>query len=137
MEVKLLLEDGELYVLVQSQGRRLMERGMRRRRLIELQGQSNSRDRLRRVRRREGRYLLRSNMTAKDRATLWHLHMQLTEIYSPWTYCPPNYDLPTVGRFRKSGMRRWDWYSRGLARQVRMASQVAGSARISQHPRLP
>ncbi|MDE0175799.1 MAG: transposase [Defluviicoccus sp.] len=38
------------------------------------------RDRLRRVRRREGRYLLRSNMTAEDPATLWRLYMQLTEI---------------------------------------------------------
>ncbi len=130
MNVKLLVEDGELYVLVHSQGRQLKERGMRRRRLkrlwrrlTELQGQSNSRDqlllklgaarkeagrawnlvdirvpgsdqelaangfsfhlrrdRLRRVRRREGRYLLRSNMVAEDPATLWHLYMQLTEI---------------------------------------------------------
>ena len=38
------------------------------------------RDRLRRVRRREGRYLLRSNMVAEDHATLWRLYMQLTEI---------------------------------------------------------
>ena len=38
------------------------------------------RDRLRRVRRREDRYLLRSNMTAEDPATLWHLYMQLIEI---------------------------------------------------------
>ena len=38
------------------------------------------RDRLRRVRRREGRYLLRSNMVAEDPATLWRLYMQLTEI---------------------------------------------------------
>ena len=130
MNVKLLVEDGELYVLVHSEGRQLKERGMRRRRLkklwrrlTELQEQSNSRDqllfklgaarkeagrawslvdihvpatdkelaadgfsfhlrrdRLRRVRRREGRYLLRSNMVAEDPATLWHLYMQLTEI---------------------------------------------------------
>ena len=38
------------------------------------------RDRLRQVRRREGRYLLRSNMVAEDPATLWRLYMQLTEI---------------------------------------------------------
>ena len=38
------------------------------------------RDRLRQVRRREGRYLLRSNMTAEDPATLWRLYMQLIEI---------------------------------------------------------
>ena len=130
VNVKLLVEDGELYVLVRSEGRQVKERGMRRRRLkrlwrrlAELQGQSNSRDqlllklgaarkeagrawslvaitvpgtdselaangfsfrlqrnRLRRVRRREGRYLLRSNMVAEDPATLWHLYMQLVEI---------------------------------------------------------
>ena len=130
MNVKLLVEDGELSVLVHSQGRQLKKRGMRRRRLkklwhrlTELQEQSNSRDqlllklgaakkeagrawslvdirmpgtdkelaangfsfrlrrdRLRQVRRREGRYLLRSNMVAEDPATLWHLYMQLTEI---------------------------------------------------------
>ena len=130
VNVKLLVEDGELYVLVHSEGRQLKERGMRRRRLKklwrrlgELQGQSNSRDqlmlklgaakkeagrawnlvdirvpetdkelaangfsfhlrrdRLRRVRRREGRYLLRSNMVAEDPATLWRLYMQLIEI---------------------------------------------------------
>ena len=38
------------------------------------------RDRLRRVRRREGRYLLRSNMVAEDPATLWRLYMRLIEI---------------------------------------------------------
>ena len=130
VEVKLLAEDGELYVLVRSEGRLLKERGIRRRRLKrlwrrlgELQRQSNSRDRLmlelgaakkeagrawslvdirvpetdeeltangfsfrlrrdrlRRVRRYEGRYLLRSNMAAEDPATLWRLYMQLIEI---------------------------------------------------------
>ena len=130
VDVKLLAEDGELYVLVRSEGRLLKERGMRRRRLKklwrrlgELQRQSNSRDqlmlklgaakkeagrawglvdirvpetdeelaasgfsfrlrrdRLRQVRRREGRYLLRSNMVAEDPATLWRLYMQLIEI---------------------------------------------------------
>ena len=128
--VKLLVENGELYILVRSEGRLLKERGMRRRRLkklwrrlVELQGQSNSRDRLmlrlgtarkeagrawnlvdirlpetdrelaangfsvrlrrdrlRRARRREGRYLLRSNMVAEDPATLWRLYMRLVEI---------------------------------------------------------
>ena len=53
VDVKLLTEDGELDVLVRSEGRMLKERGMRRRRLktlwrrlSELQGQSNGRDRL-------------------------------------------------------------------------------------------
>ena len=35
---------------------------------------------LRRDRRREGRYLLRSNLTGEDPATLWRYYMQLTEI---------------------------------------------------------
>ena len=128
--VKLLVEDGELYVLVRSEGRLHKERAMRRRRLKklwrrlgELQRQSNGRDqlmlklgaarkeagrawglvdirvpkteeelsahgfsfslrreRLRQVRRREGRYLLRSNMVAEDPAELWRLHMRLVEI---------------------------------------------------------
>ena len=128
--VKLLAEEGELYILVRSAQRRLKERGMRRRRLKtlwqrlgELQRQTNTRDqlllklgaakqaagrawalvdigvpapgeavtpqtftvrlrrdRLRQVRRREGRYLLRSNLTDEDPATLWQYYMQLTEI---------------------------------------------------------
>ena len=130
VEVKLLAEDGELYILAQSQPRILKERGMRRRRLKklwrrlhELRRQSLQRDelllklgaakkeagrayhlveihlpeagaavtaetftfalrrdRLRRARRREGRYLLRSNLTGEDPATLWRYYMQLTEI---------------------------------------------------------
>ena len=130
VEVKLLTEDGELYILAQSRARILKERGMRRRRLKklwqrlhELRGQSLKRDelllklgaakkeagrawhlveihlpeageavtpetftfalrrdRLRRARRREGRYLLRSNLTGEDPATLWRYYMQLTEI---------------------------------------------------------
>ena len=53
VNVKLLAEDGELYILVRSDGRLHKERSMRRRRLkklwrrlAELQGQSNSRDQL-------------------------------------------------------------------------------------------
>ncbi len=38
------------------------------------------RDRLRRARRREGRHLPRSNLTAEDPATLWRHYMQLSEI---------------------------------------------------------
>ena len=121
VQVKLLSEDGELYVLAQSRARVLKERGMRRRRLKklwrrlhELRGQSLKRDqlllklgaakkeagrawnlvdiglpkareavtaetftfslrreRLRQARRREGRYLLRSNPAGEDPATLW------------------------------------------------------------------
>ena len=130
VDVKLLTNDGELYVLVRSERRVLKERSMRRRqlkklwkRLGELRRQSNRRDqlllklgaakkdagrawflvevqvpqtdedlaahgitcrlrreKLRQVFRREGRYLLRSNMTGEDPAALWRLYMQLTEI---------------------------------------------------------
>ena len=132
VEVKLLAEDGELYILAQSRARVLKERGMRQRRLKklwrrlhELRRQSLKRDerllklgaarkeagrawhlvetrlpeageavtpdtftftfalrrdRLRQTRRREGRYLLRSNLTGEDPATLWRYYIQLTEI---------------------------------------------------------
>ena len=130
VQVKLLAEDGELYVLAQSRARVLKERGMRRRRLKklwrrlhELRRQSLTRDelllklgaakkeagrawhlvniglpkareavtaetftfslrreRLRQARRREGRYLLRSNLTDEDPGTLWRYYMQLSEI---------------------------------------------------------
>ena len=130
VEVKLLAEEGELYILVHSGQRVLKERSMRRRRLKklwqrlhELRHQSNRRDplllklgaakkeagrawhlvdiqvpetgealtaqpftfalrrdRLRQAHRREGRYLLRSNMTGEDPATLWKYYMRLTEI---------------------------------------------------------
>ena len=130
VDVKLLNQDGELYILARSQSRVLKERGMRQRRLKQLwqrlhqlQRQSLSRDalllklgaarkeagrayhlvrvhlpeandavtpdtftftlrrdKLRRIRRREGRYLLRSNLTGEDPATLWRYYMRLTEI---------------------------------------------------------
>src|SRR6201984_1798362 len=38
------------------------------------------RDKLRQVRRREGRYLLRTNLTGKDPAELWRFYIQLVEI---------------------------------------------------------
>jgi transposase len=133
VEVKLLPQDHELYVLVQSQARVSKERAMRRRRLRrlwkrlkELQQQRPSyetlllklgsarkeagrawslvkltlppappkQERSRRVdfsfalnkaklrltRRREGRYLLRSNLSGTDPATLWELYRQLSEV---------------------------------------------------------
>jgi len=39
-----------------------------------------NKDKLRKIRRREGRYLLRSNLTHSDPATLWEYYIQLTEI---------------------------------------------------------
>ncbi|HKX62126.1 MAG TPA: IS1634 family transposase, partial [Verrucomicrobiae bacterium] len=130
VQVKLLPQEGELYVLAQSQDRVHKERAMRRRqlkglvaRLKELQKMEPSRDalllklgaakgkfptawrlvqievpaadqqasptpftfklrwdKLRQAWRREGRYLLRSNLTADDPARLWQLYIQLTQV---------------------------------------------------------
>ncbi len=130
VEVKLLEEQGEIYILARSQGRVEKERAMRRRRLRrlwhrlqELQAQTPSRDqlllklgaakkeagraygllrihlpdndqpvtpqtftfalnrkKLRLVRRREGHYLLRSNLNREEPAKLWEYYIQLTEI---------------------------------------------------------
>lgn len=130
VEVKLLDQGGELYVLVRSSGRADKERSMRRRRLKkllkrlhELQAQTLTRDqlliklgaakkeagrayglvdiqwpdngqdvtpetfrftlnrrKLRTARRREGSYLLRSNLTGNDPGQLWEYYVQLTEV---------------------------------------------------------
>ena len=130
LQVKLLAQGDELYVLAKSDGRMSKERAMRRRRLKklwrrlgELRQQKLSRDqllmkigaarkdagrvyalveirlpkrnqavtpesfsfalrkdKLRIVRRREGQYLLRSNLRDDDPARLWRLYVQLTEI---------------------------------------------------------
>lgn len=122
LRVKLLPQDGELYVLADSQARAGKERGMRRRRLKvywkrlgELQRQRPprdellqklgaaqeragriakslvtvevaddgaltyqlNRDKLRTVCEREGRYLLRTNLTADDPELIWRCYMQL------------------------------------------------------------
>jgi hypothetical protein len=130
VEVKLIEQAGELYILSRSAGRAHKERSMRRRRLKrlckrlrELQQQKLTRDelliklgaakkeaghayrlvdlhlpakdqavtpqtftfalnrnKLRIVRRREGSYLLRSNLTREHPARLWQYYIQLTEI---------------------------------------------------------
>ena len=125
VKVKLLAEDGELYVFAESRDRVAKERSMRRRqlkwlwerlkklstmsvtrdgllmklgaaqtkapaawRLIEIEvakrGASFTyrldRDKLRQVRRREGRYLLRTNLTESDPAKLWQFYLQLVEV---------------------------------------------------------
>ena len=122
LRVKLLTQEGEVYVLAESGARAGKERSMRRRklkalwrRLGELQTQDLSRDallqkvgaardragrataglvsvtvspegrlsfaldrdRLRLIRRREGRYLLRSNLGADDPELLWRCYIQL------------------------------------------------------------
>lgn len=124
VKVKLLPEDGELYVFAQSADRIAKERSMRRRqlkwlwaRLAQLQGMELARDellmklgsarskvpvawrlvrvrvsehggftywldrkRLKQVRRREGRYLLRTNLTETDPVKLWHYYLQLVQV---------------------------------------------------------
>jgi hypothetical protein len=122
LRVKLLPQDGELYVLAESQARAGKERGMRQRRLKAywqrlgaLQRQHPPRDtllkklgaaqgkagrvatslvtvevardgslayrldrnQLRAVRGREGRYLLRTNLSADDPGLIWRCYMQL------------------------------------------------------------
>ena len=131
VQVKLIEQDGELYVLARSGTRRDKEQAMRRRRLRkllkrlhELRQQTLTRDqlllklgaakkeagptvwrivaielpdkdqpvtsetfsfrlnwqRLREARRREGSYLLRSNLTDRDPAQLWAFYLQLVEV---------------------------------------------------------
>jgi transposase len=126
VEVKLLPQDQEMYVLAQSQARIHKERAMRRRKLkwlwarlkkiaamddlshkellmklgaarskaraawrlldVEVADKDATftfalnRDKLRQVRRREGRYLLRTNLCDEDPAMLWKFYIQLVEI---------------------------------------------------------
>jgi hypothetical protein len=125
VQVKLVPQDGELYVLAESADRVAKERAMRRRqlkglwkRLRELQGMRLTReallmklgaarhqapsawrlvevtvaedgaaftyrlrtDKLRQARRREGRYLLRTNLTETDPSTLWTFYLQLVAV---------------------------------------------------------
>ena len=125
VEVKLLPQEQELYVLAQSRARIHKERAMRRRKLkwlwarlkeisamilkreellmklgaarskaraawrlldIKIAPDSASfsyalnRKKLRCVRRREGRYLLRTNLCGRDPAQLWQFYIQLVEV---------------------------------------------------------
>jgi hypothetical protein len=125
VKVKLLPEEGELYVYAESQDRIAKERSMRRRqltwlwaRLAQLQGMVLTRDallmklgsaqskapsawrlvdihvdargaafsyrlnrtKLRQIRRREGRYLLRTNLTETDPVKLWNYYLQLVQV---------------------------------------------------------
>ena len=129
VQVKLLAQEGELYVLAQSQDRVHKERAMRQRqlkglwqRLKDLAQMELTRDqlllklgaakhrfpagwrlvtvttpaegaelkpnftfqlrkeKLRQVRRREGRYLLRSNLSQQEPEKLWQFYIQLTQV---------------------------------------------------------
>jgi hypothetical protein len=125
VDVKLLPQEQELYVLAQSRARVHKERAMRRRKLkwlwtrlgqisamdlereellmklgaarakaraawrlvdveVAAEGATFSfalnRKKLRQVRRREGRYLLRTNLCGKEPAHLWQFYIQLVEV---------------------------------------------------------
>jgi transposase len=130
VQVKLLAEEGELYVLAESKDRVNKERAMRRRQLkglvkrlkdlvkmelsrdqlllklgaaksqfsaawrlvtVQTPGEGQGihppnftfqlrKDKLRQVRRREGRYLLRSNLSAQEPEKLWRFYIQLTQV---------------------------------------------------------
>jgi transposase len=125
VQVKLLAQDGELYVFAESRDRVAKERAMRRRqlkwlwkrlaqiaamrltreellmklgsarshaptawRLIAITVEKKSaafsyrldRNKLRQARRREGRYLLRTNLTGHDPAQLWNYYLQLVAV---------------------------------------------------------
>jgi transposase len=125
VRVKLLPQDGELYVFAQSADRVAKERAIRRRQLKSLWGRLKQlagmkltreellmrlgaartqarmawrlltikvakesatfsyhldRAKLREARRREGRYLLRTNLTDDDPARLWGLYLQLVSV---------------------------------------------------------
>jgi transposase len=129
VEVKVLPQENELYILAQSRDRLNKERAMRRRqlkalwrrlsqlqqmklndrnlllklgeakgrypaawRLIDIQlpeltkegnstfGFALNRQKLRQARRREGRYLLRTNLCGREPAELWEFYIQLVEI---------------------------------------------------------
>jgi transposase len=130
VQVKLLPQEGELYVLAESKDRVNKERAMRRRQLkglvkrlqdlaqmelsrdplllklgaaknqfpaawrlvaIQVPEQETAirppnftfalrRDKLRQARRREGRYLLRSNLSAQAPEKLWRFYIQLTQV---------------------------------------------------------
>jgi hypothetical protein len=125
VKVKLLPEDGELYVFAESRDRIAKERSMRRRqlkwlwarlaqlhsmpltrdallmklgsaqskvpsawRLVEVKVEANgaaftyrlNRAKLKQVRRREGRYLLRTNLTETDPVKLWNYYLQLVQV---------------------------------------------------------
>jgi transposase len=125
VKVKLVPEDGEVYVFAQSMDRIAKERAMRKRqlkwlwaRLAQLSAMELTRDallmklgsaqskapaawrlldtqlaetgatfsyqlnreKLKKVRRREGRYLLRTNLTETDPVKLWNYYLQLVQV---------------------------------------------------------
>jgi hypothetical protein len=125
VDVKLLPQEGEVYVLAQSRDRIQKERAMRRRqlkklwarlhqlqamdlrrdelllklgaakqqspsawRLVQIEVPEKSatlrfalrKDKLRTIRRREGRYLLRTNLVGREPAQIWEFYIQLVHV---------------------------------------------------------
>jgi hypothetical protein len=54
------------------------------------------RKKLRQVRRREGRYLLRSNLCGEDPATLWEYYIQLTEVEQAFKELKSNLNIRPI-----------------------------------------
>ena len=65
-----------------------------------------NRQKLREARRREGSYILRSNLTGNDPAQLWMLYLQLVEIEQAFKELKDDFgdpsDLPSNGRTHRS-----------------------------------
>jgi len=92
VEVKLLAQDDELYVLAQSEDRMKLGAAKQKSpsawRLVKIEVDKDKaaftyrldREKLARQRRREGRYLLRTNLTETDPAKLWSLYLQLVNV---------------------------------------------------------
>jgi len=60
-----------------------------------------SREKLRNLRRREGRYLLRTNLCDKNPAKLWNLYIQLTEIEAAFKNLKDDLDLRPIHHQRE------------------------------------
>jgi hypothetical protein len=66
------------------------------------------RAKLRQVRRREGRYLLRTNLTGKDPAELWRFYIQLVEIEAAFKTMKDDLQLrPIHHQLEHGNWRRW------------------------------
>ena len=61
------------------------------------------RDKLKEVRRREGRYLLRTNLTESDPAKLWQFYLQLVEVEAAFKNAQRRSGDPARSSTRRSG----------------------------------
>ena len=81
------------------------------------------RDRLRQARRREGRYLLRSNMTGEDPATLWKCYMRLTEIEQAFKELKHDLAIRPIFHQREEPINEVVWYSPREGPQLLLSGQ--------------